>query len=92
MGPIEDSLREAFFLAFLVGEEVSSDLREILDHSMKLRSLGLPHPRLLADSAYSTSKAAREVLVGPLIGGTTLNYVVHKCCVHRASADGRKHR
>ena len=42
------------------------------------------------ERAYNTSKAAREVLVGSILGGTNLNYVAHKGCVCRASADGRK--
>ena len=34
-GPIEDAQREAFFPAIFGGEEVSANLREILDHSVK---------------------------------------------------------
>ena len=47
---------------------------------------------MLAKRAYNTSKAASEVLVGSLLGGTDLNYVVHKGCICRASSDGRKQR
>ena len=43
---------------------VSDDLREILGHSAKHRGLGIPDPRLSAECAYNTSKAASEVLVG----------------------------
>ena len=57
MGPIEDALRKAFLLELFRGEEVSADLREIL-------GLGIPDPRMLAERAYNTSKAASEVLVG----------------------------
>ena len=39
---------------------------------------------------YNTSKASIKVLVGSLLGGTDLNFVAHKGCVRRASADGRK--
>ena len=56
MSPTEDALREAFPPALLGKEEVSADLREILGHSMKRRSLGIPDPRLLEESAYTTSK------------------------------------
>ena len=43
-----------------------------------------------AEHAYNTSKGASEVLFGSLLGVTNLNYVAHKGCVHRASADGQK--
>ena len=87
---MEDELREAFFPALFVGEEFSADLREILGHSMKHGGLGIPDPRLSSELAYNTSKSASEVLVGSLIGGTELNYVSHKGCIRRASADGQK--
>ena len=35
MGSIEDALRKAFFPELFVGEEVSTDLREIIGHRMK---------------------------------------------------------
>ena len=57
---------------------------------MKCGGLGIPDPRLLAEHAYNTSKEAREVLVGSLPGGTYLNFIAYKGCIHRASADGRK--
>ena len=63
MGPIENSLRYAFFPAILGGEEVSSNLREILGDCVKGGGLGIPNPRLSAERAYNTSKAASEVLV-----------------------------
>ena len=44
MGTIEDAQREAFFPALFGGEEVSSNLREILGHSMKRGGLGIPYP------------------------------------------------
>ena len=46
----------------------------------------------MSERAHNTSKAASEVLVGSLLGGTDLNYVLHKGCVHRASAGGQKQR
>ena len=45
MGPIEYALREAYFLALFGGEEVSTNLREILSHSVKHGGLGIPDPR-----------------------------------------------
>ena len=56
---------------------------------MKLRGLGIPDPGLSVEREYNTSKAPSEVLVGTLLGGTNLNYVAHKGCICRASADGR---
>ena len=87
---MEDALREAFFLAIFGGDEVSTDLREILGHSVKCGSVGIPYPRLLLERAYNTSKASSEVLVGSLLGGTNLNYVEHKYFVRRLSADDHK--
>ena len=49
-------------------------------------------PQLSEECVYNISKAASEVLVRSLIGGNDLNYVAHKGCVRRASADGRKHQ
>ena len=92
MGPIEDALREAFFPANFEMEDVSADLIEILGHSVKRGGLGIPDPRMLEERVYNTSKAASEVLVCSLLGGTDLNYVAHKGCVRRSSADGRKQR
>ena len=92
MGPIEDSLREAFYPAIFGEEEVSTDLREILGHSAKHVGLGITEPQLLSECAYNTSKSASEVLIGSLIGGTSLNYISHKECIHRASADRQKQR
>ena len=89
MGPIEDSLREAFFPSPFRGEEVRANLREILGHSVKNGGLGILEPQMLTKRAYNTSKSAREVLVGSLLGGNDLNYVAHKGCVHRASAERR---
>ena len=87
---IEDSIREAFLYALFGGEEFSANFREILGHSVKCGSLGIPDPRLSAERVQNAYKAASEVLVGSLLVGTDLNYVVYKGCVCRASADGRK--
>ena len=92
MGPIEDSLREAFLPALFGGEDISADLIEILGYSMKRGSLGIPDLQVSAECVYNTSKSASEVLVGSLLEGTNLNYIVHKGCVCRDSADGRNQR
>ena len=44
---------------------------------MKQGGQGIPDPRLLVERAYNTSKAASEVLIGSLLGGSDLNYVVY---------------
>ena len=72
------------------GEEVSANLREILVHSLKRGGLGIPDLCQSIEHAYNTSKAASEVLLGSLLGGTDLNYVAHKEVVRRASAVVRK--
>ena len=46
---------------------------------------------MLAECAYNISKAANEVLLDSLLGGTNLNYIVHEGCMRRASVDRRKH-
>ena len=90
VGPIDDSLREAFFPAIFGWEEVSADLSEILGYIMRCGGLGIPDPRMSKECAYNTSKSSSEVLVGSHIGGTNLNYVAHKGCLCRASSDGWK--
>ena len=42
------------------------------------------------ESAYNTYKAARRELVGSLLGGTTINYVDHRACVHGDRVGVRK--
>ena len=71
---------------------VNADYRKILGHSVKNSDLGIPDPRLSAESAYNSSKAASGELVDSLLGGTALNYVGHRACVFWASAGGRKER
>ena len=81
--------RKAFFPALFGGEEVITNLRQILGHSVKLSGLGIPDPWLSVEHADNTFKSASEVLVDLLLGGTDLNYVVHKGCVRRASTEER---
>ena len=81
MGPIEESLREKLFPALFEGEDTNADFRQILGHSVKHFSLGIPNPWLSADSAYNTSKAASGVLVVFLLGGSALNYIGQRLCV-----------
>ena len=90
MGPIEDDQIETFSPAHLRGEEVSTDLREILGHIVKPEGLGIPDPRMLTEHVYNTSKAPGVILVRALLGGTKLNLVSHKGCVCRASPDRQK--
>ena len=90
MGPIEDSLRDAFFPALFGGEEASSNFRDILGHSVKHGGLGIPEYQMLAECANNTSNAAREVLVGSLLGGNNLNDIEHKSCMCRSGAEAQK--
>ena len=71
--PIEYALIVAFLPELFGGEEVISDLIEILGHSVIHRGLGIPDPLLTEERAYNTSKAASEVLVVSLLGGTEIN-------------------
>ena len=85
MGPIEEALREKFFPSLFRGEEIDADFRKILGHGFKHGGLGIPDPRLSAESSYNTSKAASRELVDSLLGGFVLKYVGHRACVRKAS-------
>ena len=50
----------------------------------------IPDPRISAESAYNTSKAASRELLDSLLGGSVLNYVGHSSCVRRASQTARR--
>ena len=45
MGPIEEALREKFFLALFRREEINADFRKIIGHRFKRGGLGIPDPR-----------------------------------------------
>ena len=77
MGLVEDSLREISLPAIFGGEEVNADFQKILGHSVKHVGLGIPDPWLSSESEYNTPNADSWELVGSLLGGTNLNYVVH---------------
>ena len=75
MGLIEETLREKFFPSLFGEEEITSDFRQILGDIVKHGGLGILDPRLSAESAYNTSKAARRELVDSLIRSSVLNYI-----------------
>ena len=89
MGTIEEALREKFFPAQFGGEEINADFRQILVHSVKHGSLGMPDPRSSAESAYNTSKPSSGELEDSLLRGSTLNYVGHRACVRKESLAAR---
>ena len=60
-----------------------------MGHIVKHGGLGIPDPRLSAECAYNTSKAASRELVDSLLGGSVLNYVGHRACVRKASQSER---
>ena len=84
MGPIEEALGEKFPSSLFRGEEITADFRKILGHSVKHGGLGIPDPRLSAESAYNTSKAASRELVDSFLGGSVLDYVGHRACVRKS--------
>ena len=84
MGPIEEAQNEKSFPWLFGGEEIDTDFRKILGHGVKHGGLGIPDPRLPAESAYNTSKAASRELVDSLLGGSVLNYVGHRACIRKA--------
>ena len=44
------------------------------------------------NSAYNTSKAASGKLVDSLLGGSALNYIVHRACLRGESSAARRER
>ena len=91
MGPIEEDLRKKIVPLLFGGEEIDAYFRKILGHSVKHGGLGTPDRQQSENSAYNTSKAAsRELeLVDSLLGGSVLNYVGHRACIHKASQSAR---
>ena len=67
MGAIEEALREKFFPALFGGEDINTYFWQILGHSINHGGLGIPDPRLSAESAYNTSKAASGEMVDSLL-------------------------
>ena len=78
MSPIEEALGEKFFPTLFGGEDIEYGVWQILGHTVNHGGLGIPDPRLSAESSYNTSKADIGELVESILGGTTLNYIVHR--------------
>ena len=85
MGRIEEALREKFFPSIFGREDIKAEFHKILGHSVNHGGLGIPDPRLSAEWAYNTSNAASRELVDSLLGGSVLNYLAHRACVHKVS-------
>ena len=83
MGPIEEDIREKYLPALFGGEDINSNFWKILGHIINHGGLGIPNPRLSAESVYNISKASSGELVDYILGVTTLNYVGHRACVRR---------
>ena len=89
MCPIEEALKKKMFHMLFGGEEITANFRKILGHGVNHGGLGIPDPRLSAECACNTSKAASRELVDSLLGGSVLNYVGHRACVRKASQSAR---
>ena len=89
MGPIEEALREKNFPSLFGGEEIDANFRTILGHGVKHDGLGIPDPRMSAESAYNTSTDYSRELVDFILGGSVLNYVGHRACVRKVSQSAR---
>ena len=83
IGPIEEALREKLVLALFRGEDINAYFFQILGHSVNHDGLGIPYPRLSAESSYNTSKADSGELVDFLLGGSALNHIGHRACICR---------
>ena len=92
MGPIEKAIREKFFTVLFGGEGYQCLLSSHNGSSVKHGGLGITEPRLSAEIVYNTSKAASRELVDSLLGGSALNYIVHRECIRRASAGESRER
>ena len=73
MGPIEEALGEKLSPTLFVGEEIITNFRKTLGHSVNHGGLGIPDTHLSAESAYNTSKKASAELVYCLLEGSALN-------------------
>ena len=91
MGPIEEAIRETFFLALFGGEDIDTEFRKILGHRVKCGGLGILHPRPSEECAYNNFKEASEELVDSLLGGTALNYAGNRDFLCRAIVGVRKY-
>ena len=87
---LQKTVTKKFFSVLFGGEEINTNFRKILGHSVKHGGLGIPDPRLSAESVYNTSKAASEELVEFLLGGSALNYLGHRASVRKASLAARR--
>ena len=67
MDPIEEALRDKFFPAIFGGGEIKANFRKILGHSVNHGGVGIPNPRISAESAYNISKEASRELVESLL-------------------------
>ena len=67
MGPIENALKEKFFLVLFRVEEINADFWKILGHSVKHGGLVITDPRLAADSACNTSSSSSGKLIDSLL-------------------------
>ena len=74
------------------GEEIKADLWQILVHSVKYGGLGIPDHQFSEESSYNTSNADSGELVDSRLGGSALNYVVHRAYVHQESVGARIER
>ena len=90
MSTIEEALREKFLPTIFWGEDINADFRQILGHSVKHGGLGKLEPQLSAESAFNTSKAASGELKDSLLGGSVLEYVGNRACVHKKSQMTRR--
>ena len=85
MGHIEEAQRETLFPAIFGVAEFNTDFLKILGHIVKREGLGILDPQHSVGSTYNIFKAASEELLGYLLGGTNLNYVGHRACIHSTS-------
>ena len=76
-------------MRYLGGEDINTNFRKILGHSVKHGGLGIPDPCFSAENAYNTFKAASGELVDYFLRGFALNYVGYRVCVRKASLAAR---
>ena len=84
MKSIELDLREYFFPALFVGQDVDDDLKELLIHDVKQDGIGILDSRNLAEWGHATPVEVCEALAKSLLGGDYLNHIGHQSCVRKA--------
>ena len=88
---VELALRTKFLPAITgFTDPIDDELRTLLGNGVKTGGLAIRDPTITADSLYSTSVDATEMLAGTLTRNELINIDAHRNCVRAAGAAYRK--